>query len=93
MSEADSTTHLRTDKPADTSGATPDTSVHGKPAKPSPDFPLFAHATGRWAKKIKGKMRYFGLWSDPDGAERRCDAQKDDLHAGRTPRPDADSEA
>jgi integrase len=39
-----------------------------KPAKPSPDFPLFAHATGRWAKKIKGKMHYFGRWADPDSA-------------------------
>jgi len=41
-----------------------------RPAKPRPDFPLLAHATGRWAKKIKGKLHDFGPWNDPEGAER-----------------------
>ena len=39
-----------------------------KPQKPSPEFPLYAHARGRWAKKIAGKVEYFGRWDDPDGA-------------------------
>jgi len=39
-----------------------------KPAKPQPDFPLFPHATGRWAKKIRGRLHYFGPWSNADGA-------------------------
>ena len=57
-----------------------------KPAKPRPDFPLFPHATGRWAKKIKGKLHYFGPWADPDAALARYVEERDDLYAGRKPR-------
>ncbi len=60
-----------------------------KPEKPRRDFPLFPHATNRWAKKVRGKLRYFGSVSaDPTGqaALAKWLDQKDDLLAGREPR-------
>jgi len=57
-----------------------------KPAKPCPDFPLFPHATNRWAKKINGKFEFFGPWDDPYGALARYLAVKDHLHASSAPR-------
>lgn len=57
--------------------------------KPHPDFPLFAHATDRWAKKIRGKFHYFGKVStDTQGtaAMEKWLEEKDDLLAGRVPR-------
>jgi integrase len=57
------------------------------PAKPErPDgSPLFWHATGRWAKKIRGKLCYFGRGNHDEAIE-AYNAVKDDLHAGRRPK-------
>jgi integrase len=74
-----------------------------KPKKPYPGFPLTPHASGKWMKKIRGTIYYFGNWArrvdgvlvrvDGDGAteaEGAYNAVREDLHAGRTPRASAD---
>ena len=77
-----------------------------KSKKPYPDFPLTPHPNGKWAKKIRGKIHYFGQWAKrlegvlvpiagEDGWKPALEEYKkvaDDLHAGRTPRADADKD-
>lgn len=57
-----------------------------RPAKPYPDFPLYAHNSGRWAKKIRGKTLFFGPWADWSAALSRYLTEKNDLEAGRKPK-------
>jgi len=58
-----------------------------KPSKPHPDYPLYAHASGQWAKKVRGKTHFFGAWANSNAALEKWVAQKDALLAGRTPAP------
>jgi integrase len=58
-----------------------------KPDKPYEDFPLYAHSAGQWAKRIKGKLHYFGTWDDPDAALELYKHQVDDIQNGRPRRP------
>ena len=63
----------------------PDRTPVVKPPKPYPTFPLFAHASGRWAKKIRGKFEYFGSWKDDPKGERALQQfleEQDTLYAG-----------
>ncbi|MSU78910.1 MAG: hypothetical protein EXS16_12545 [Gemmataceae bacterium] len=67
-----------------------------KPKKPHPDFPLTCHPTGRWCKKVRGKLHYFGKAIADNGASAQTALelwleQKDDLLAGRVPRPKGES--
>jgi integrase len=74
-----------------------------KPKKPYAEFPLTPHASGKWMKKIRGQLHYFGAWArrlegvlipvEGDGWKDALEEYKkvaDDLHAGRTPRVTAD---
>ena len=65
----------------------------GKVTKPHKEFPLFPHATGRWAKKVRRKMHCFGRVSADTGGEqalKRWLAVKDYLLAGEESPKDGD---
>ena len=62
------------------------TGTETKPGKPYPEFPLTAHQNGQWCKKIKGKVWFFGVWSESDAALRKYLDEVDEIQAGRDPR-------
>ncbi len=82
-----------------TVGARSRKATSAKPPKPYDGFPLGAHASGSWCKKIQGVIHYFGPWGKrvngklerlPDDGWKAAlelyQQQRDDLHAGRVPR-------
>jgi integrase len=46
-----------------TSRGKPKTTSLQKPKKPNAKFPLTPHASGKWMKKVGGKIYYFGNWA------------------------------
>jgi integrase len=56
-----------------------------RPAKPYDAFPLSVHATGRWCKKIRGKIRYFGTWDDWEAALAEYERKAPFYFAGKEP--------
>lgn len=74
------------------------------PAKPYDGFPLSPHVSGRWQKKIRGKLHYFGRWGTVvNGSLQKLpgddwwkpaldeyERKRDALFAGRTPRAESD---
>lgn len=67
-----------------TPATTPAKKKRETPKKPHKDFLLFPHASGQLAKKVRGKLLYFG--SDSKTALDRWIREMDDLLVGRTPR-------
>ena len=58
-----------------------------KPRRPHRPFPPTTGNNGRWCKKVRGKVHFFGLWADPQAALDSYLRVAADLHdAGRQPR-------
>lgn len=61
-----------------------------RPEKPYPEYPLSVHASGKWCKKVRGRIYYFGAWDDPIRALNEWLAAKDHLIAGVDPKQKSD---
>lgn len=43
-------------------------STKRKPRKPYPSYPLWPYPNGQWAIKLGGKIRFCGVWAEPENA-------------------------
>jgi integrase len=58
----------------------------GVPAALAKDFPLTPHPSGRWCKKVLGKVWFFGKLGDGwQDAQQRFDEDKKAIYSGRKP--------
>jgi integrase len=62
--------------------ATTTDATTAKPAKPE-GSPIYPHNSGKWAKKIRGKLYYFGRWDDHEAAVNEYEAVREALENGR----------
>lgn len=66
------------------------TTTPGSARKPTWPYPqitkMSAHPSGQWAKKIKGRLYYFGRWDQPERALTLYQQEVEDLREGRRPR-------
>ena len=53
-----------------------------RPEKPYPEFPLYAHGSGVWAKKFRGTTYYLGPWVDHEGALAEWHRIRDEIELG-----------
>jgi integrase len=65
----------------------PKSTTPSKPSKPYPGFALTPHPTGRWCKKIRGKLHYFGKIDNPNAALENFNRDWPYLSEGRVPPP------
>jgi integrase len=52
------------------------------PEKPYPSYPLRPHANGQLCKKIRGRVYFFGVWSDPESALAEYNRRRPFLETG-----------
>ena len=78
-------------EPLSTEPITPPKSISrensGKAGTPRWISPLCPQVWTVGRRKVRGRLRYFGKWSDPQAALKKWHAQKADLLVGRVPRP------
>jgi integrase len=62
------------------------------PRKPYPGYPLRPHVNGQWCKKIRGVVRFCGVWADPEKAREFYNENRAAWESGKVAKPEVDSD-